>query len=199
MSEKCSLRSILLEKRRSLSTDERDLAQQNSVNCIKGLSIYRESKHVGVYQHSAYEVPTDSLITLNTLENKLTYLPIITSTHNSQMRFAQISSETRFKKNSLGVSEPIIAESELHAALKLDLLFLPLVGFDNDCNRLGMGKGYYDRFLEHRLKSSDFTPPFLIGLAFTEQHADVIPTNQWDVPLDAVVTSNGKIIWKPSS
>ena len=66
---------------------------------------------------------------------------------------------------------------------------MPLVGFDKTGNRLGMGKGYYDRtFAEN---SPFFRRPRLIGLAHSIQEATLIP-NLWDVPLDAVFTEKGK-------
>jgi len=196
-SEKASLRSSLLAKRQSISNEGRQLADKNIPYCLRKLNVYRASKHVGIYLNSPSEIPTRALIAQNTQWQKSTYLPVITSTRNSQMRFAKITKDTRFIKNSLGIIEPVIAKSKLLPALNLDIIFLPLVGFDSDCNRLGMGKGFYDRFLQHRLTRKNFKRPILIGLAFAEQQVETVPTNHWDVPLDGIVTSAAKIIWKP--
>ena len=196
--EKTSLRSTLRTKRRTISHKERALANKNITACLRKLAMYRASKKVGIYLNSPTEAPTESLLVQNTQWHKATYVPVITSVRNSQMRFAKITTKTRFHKNALGIIEPIVTKSKLCSALQLDLIFLPLVGFDKKCNRLGMGKGYYDRFLQHRLTTKNFTRPFLLGLAFTEQEVDTVPTNQWDVPLDGIVTASGKIVWKPS-
>ena len=196
-SEKSSLRSSLLKKRQSISSERRQLADKNITHCLRKLNVYRASKHVGIYLNSPSEAPTSALIAQNVQWQKSTYLPVITSTRNSQMCFTKITKQTHFKKNSLGIIEPIVTKSALCSALKLDIIFLPLVGFDNDCNRLGMGKGFYDRFLQHRLTTKKFKKPILIGLAFAEQEVDNVPINHWDVPLDGVVTSAAKIIWKP--
>ena len=69
---------------------------------------------------------------------------------------------------------------------ELDVILMPLVGFDNDGNRLGMGGGYYDRTLaytRHAIKK-----PVLIGVAHDLQRVDRLPYASWDIPLNAIVT-----------
>lgn len=197
--KKSSLRSTLRSKRQAIAHEERNLANKNISTCLRKLNIYRASKHVGVYINSPFEAPTDSLVAQNKRWQKSSYTPVITSLRNSHMRFAKVTSKTCFRKNSLGIIEPLVPKSKLYSALKLDIIFLPLVGFDRDCNRLGMGKGFYDRFLQHRLTTTIFKKPVLIGLAFDEQEVNNVPIDRWDVPLDGIVTSSGKIIWKPST
>lgn len=195
-SKKLALRSELHKKRQQVSSKDRSIANKNIMRCIRKLPIYCASKHVGVYLSSPSEVCTEQLISQNNLWQKTSYLPVITSLRNSRMRFAKVNPDTHFRKNSLGIIEPIVMKSELHSALSLDVIFIPLLGFDVNCNRLGMGKGYYDRFLQHRLSAEKFKKPILIGLAFAEQQVDHIPINQWDVPLDTIITSASKVIWK---
>lgn len=197
-SEKSSLRSKLLAKRQTISNEERTLADKEILASLKKLHIYRASSNVGIYLNLPSEAPTNSILAQNTLWRKKTYVPVVTSQQKSQMRFAKITPKTRFEKNSLGVNEPIDAKSKLYSALELDIIFLPLVGFDHNCNRLGMGKGFYDRFLQHRLSTKALKKPILIGLAFPEQALKSVPTDKWDVPLDLIILSSGKIIWKPS-
>jgi 5-formyltetrahydrofolate cyclo-ligase len=70
---------------------------------------------------------------------------------------------------------------------QLDLVVVPGVAFDSQCNRLGHGKGYYDSFFaEYQEKNSDM--PFLVGMALSDQMVEIVPTMQHDVPLNAVVT-----------
>ena len=66
---------------------------------------------------------------------------------------------------------------------------MPLVAFDADCTRIGMGAGYYDRTLENKKRC------FLIGVAHQFQYVDYIEPQPWDVPLDAVIT-NKNIYWR---
>ena len=64
------------------------------------------------------------------------------------------------------------------------IIVLPLVGWDRQGTRLGMGGGYYDRSL------AGVSGPLLAGLAYSVQESTVLPRDQWDVPLDIVVTED---------
>jgi 5-formyltetrahydrofolate cyclo-ligase len=68
---------------------------------------------------------------------------------------------------------------------------MPLVGFDPRGNRIGMGKGYYDRALSFRRRQQHWKTPRLVGLAFECQRVDALPARAHDVPLDALVTEAG--------
>ncbi len=82
-----------------------------------------------------------------------------------------------------GVHEPMPHEPLI---LDLDVIFVPLLGFDRTGARLGRGKGFYDRTLgAERQRPS---PPLAIGLAFSEQCIDHIPTGRFDQRLDGVLT-----------
>jgi 5-formyltetrahydrofolate cyclo-ligase len=74
------------------------------------------------------------------------------------------------------------------AAAALQLIFVPLVGFDVRGNRLGMGAGYYDRALAFRRRREHWDGPRLIGIAHSCQQVDAIDPTPTDIPLDAVVT-----------
>ncbi len=73
-------------------------------------------------------------------------------------------------------------------AQKLDLILLPLVGFDTHCHRLGMGKGFYDRSLEFLNHRQHWRKPHILGLAHDFQRVESLPADPWDVPLQGVVT-----------
>lgn len=70
----------------------------------------------------------------------------------------------------------------------LDLIILPLVAFDLSGNRLGMGGGFYDRTLSFKHQRCHWKGPKLIGIAHELQRVDLLPVNDWDIPLDAVIT-----------
>jgi len=69
----------------------------------------------------------------------------------------------------------------------LDIVFVPLVAFDEKCHRIGMGVGYYDRTFNFKLANQK-QPPMLIGLAYEFQKVPSISPQSWDVPVDAVVS-----------
>jgi 5-formyltetrahydrofolate cyclo-ligase len=76
----------------------------------------------------------------------------------------------------------------------IDVVVLPVVGFDRRGNRLGMGAGYYDRALRRRQDAARaWRRPLLVGVAFACQELPAIPASPWDVPLDLIVTERGII------
>ena len=92
------------------------------------------------------------------------------------------------KTNRFGIDEPDVPESDWIAASELDLALLPLVGFDEDCNRLGVGGGYYDRSFAFSVGVPLGQRPFLVGLGYELQRVPQLHPERWDVPLDTVVT-----------
>ena len=90
------------------------------------------------------------------------------------------------KPNRYGIPEPM--DTQPRSARQLDLLLIPLVGFDSAGHRLGMGGGYYDAtlaFLRHR---RHWRKPRLLGVAYECQKVEALPHDPWDMPLDAVLT-----------
>jgi 5-formyltetrahydrofolate cyclo-ligase len=89
--------------------------------------------------------------------------------------------------NRFRLPEPDVADSEMLAPEDLDLVLAPLVVFDSYRNRIGMGGGFYDRSFAFR-KIPGHTRPVLIGVAHEIQKVDRIVPEEWDVPLDMIVT-----------
>jgi 5-formyltetrahydrofolate cyclo-ligase len=100
------------------------------------------------------------------------------------MRFVELTGRQR--RNRLGIHEP--EGSRSMGARWLDVVFLPLVGFDDHGVRLGMGGGYYDRAFAFRRWRTAWHTPRLIGLAYALQQVESLPAAHHDVRLDAVVT-----------
>ncbi len=105
------------------------------------------------------------------------------------MAFAPYETHTRMKKNCFGILEPVFQKKQLKTAKQLDLILAPLVGFDEQGNRIGMGGGFYDRALAH-LISGEYRPlkPKFIGVAHELQKVTELSSEDWDVTLDAIVT-----------
>jgi 5-formyltetrahydrofolate cyclo-ligase len=103
-----------------------------------------------------------------------------------QMRFVEWDGRGELRRGAFGIEEP---ESSRHIAPEdLGLVIVPLVGFDQECHRLGMGRGFYDRTFSF-VRSAELTArPRLVGVAFDEQRCERIDPEVWDVALDAVVT-----------
>ena len=150
-------------------------------------------QRLGIYAATAEELDTSCLIALALRRGCLVYLPRIDPRRRVRdMRFAPITSAAHASRvNRFGIAEP--DGPELASARLLDVVFLPLVGFDRHGTRLGMGGGYYDRAFGFRRLRAAWHAPLLVGIAYTSQEVERIAPAAHDVPLDLVITERGVI------
>ena len=99
---------------------------------------------------------------------------------NNQMNFFKWSDNDPLKINKFGIPEPVSSR-----IFYPDILFVPLVGYDSNLNRLGYGGGFYDRYIE---KIEKIKNVIKIGLAFSFQKITSVPTNNYDKKLDFIIT-----------
>lgn len=128
-------------------------------------------------------------------DGKRIYLPRVPTQRDGVLQFFAWSPGTTMQPNRLGIPEPEAIESNRIAPEKLDLVLTPLLAFDDQGHRLGMGGGYYDRTFAF-LKSGTFTQPMLLGLAYEFQWLGNIPQADWDVPLAGVVTERRSYLFR---
>ena len=97
------------------------------------------------------------------------------------------------RANVFGINEPKPHKPRL-TAKHFDAVLMPLVAFDRNGNRLGMGAGFYDRSFAFRNQTAQLKRPLLIGLAHHSQEANSIISDSWDVTLDAIITDRELIL-----
>jgi len=119
------------------------------------------------------------------LRKKRIFLPIAEKNH---LKFAPVKNGTEWTCNRYGILEPVYSNASLVNGMNLDVVIVPLVAFDEECNRIGMGAGFYDRTFAFRKHRGNWHKPLLIGIAYDFQRVDKINPEAWDVPLDCVVT-----------
>jgi len=185
MDSKTELRREIRAKRRNLSDDEQQQAAQNIYEFINALPIFQDSQHIGVYLSSDGEISPHLLVEMAWKQGKSCYLPIIDSKGENTMKFVHYTPDTEFFMNRYNIPEPAHEPEELKEANILDLVLAPLVGFDDQGNRMGMGKGFYDRTFEFVRKTQK---PFLMGLAHGCQQVDFMKPEEWDIPLNGLAT-----------
>ncbi|MCC1485309.1 5-formyltetrahydrofolate cyclo-ligase [Winogradskyella immobilis] len=136
--------------------------------------------HVFLTIETQHEVNTDYI--LNILSGKDKNIVISKSNFTDfSMTHYLLTDNTRLQKNTYNIPEPIDG-IEIQSS-QLDVVFIPLLAFDNKGNRVGYGKGFYDRFL------ADCKPETIkIGLSFFEAENEIIETLEDDVKLDYCVT-----------
>lgn len=121
-------------------------------------------------------------------ERNQVYLPMLYEPIEPRLRFAPLTNKTQWKRNRFGITEPDLKWKHTLHARQLDIVLLPLVAFDRNGHRLGMGGGYYDRTLGFRGSRQHWLKPLLIGVAHSIQEHAGLQRNPWDIPLDAVIT-----------
>jgi 5-formyltetrahydrofolate cyclo-ligase len=182
-----TLRKTLRQRRRDLSSKEQQTHARQMARNLQKNRFFKQAKHIALYLAADGEMSADYLIDIAWRERKKVYLPVL-SPYADTLFFAPYNPNSKMQLNRFGISEPAKSIKKCKRAHQLQLIFMPLVGFDTDCNRLGMGGGFYDRSLHFRSHQKKWRKPRLIGLAHECQRAELIPIEKWDVPADAIVT-----------
>lgn len=179
-----ALRSLLRHKRRALSTAQQTASAQGLYRQLAQHAWFRRARDIALYLSSDGEISPHLLLQEAQQRKKNVYLPVVSCWPERHMVFQRITAATRWRKNRFGIIEPVPDARQQRRLWTLDLICLPLVGFDTSGGRLGMGGGFYDR----SLAACNLPLPPLLGLAHSCQQVERLPLEAWDMPLDAVVT-----------
>ncbi len=184
------LRVALRAQRRAVPPAQRArVAKLIAAHVGRGFHL-RSGARVALYASLPEELDTSALVALARKRGWKIYLPRIDHRRRGRsMQFVEMGAVHR--TNRLGIREP--HGSRTLAARRLDIVFLPILGFDKHGVRLGTGGGYYDRAFAFRRWRTSWHAPRLIGLAYSFQQLDSITPAAHDVLLDAVVTEQGII------
>lgn len=174
--EKDILRKKMIEIRRDI-LDKETKSNQIIKNIIK-LDIYKNAKVVGLYKSLSNEVMMDELIYYTLSLGKIVLLPKVCG---NELYFFKYKKGDVLEKSDFNVLEPLNIENNQYCG-NIDLLIVPGLCFDNDGNRLGYGKGFYDNYL----KNNNIT--YKIGVCFNKQFVEKVPINENDISLDMVIT-----------
>ena len=175
-----SLRHTLREKRRAISATDRESFAEALLVQIQKIAEFQSGQKIAIYLPNDGEIDTKYLEVFLKKQAYDVYLPIL---DGKSLKFAEVGKN--FKKNQFGIDEPV--STQILKAEQLDIIFMPLVGFDQNKNRIGMGGGFYDRTLAFKQQQSSNAPK-LYGLAFDCQKTEKLDVKDWDVPLDAIIT-----------
>lgn len=181
-----SLRQTLRQQRRQLSVTERCLFSQQLTTRLMQSPLLTNSKAIACYWPFDGEIETQMIIEQLWSFNKQCYLPAL-SADTKLLHFIEYTKSSSLQLNHFGITEPTNKERAISPE-KLDLVLLPLVGFDESGNRLGTGGGYYDRTFAFVNGSPRPAKPLLIGLAYDFQKITTLQPQHWDITLDGIIT-----------
>ncbi|WHL24859.1 MAG: 5-formyltetrahydrofolate cyclo-ligase [Candidatus Blochmannia vicinus] len=190
---KKSIREYIRIVRRSLTFKEQYTAAQLLTNKIMTMDCVHESKRIAVFIDCDGEIRTSLLIRTLLCMNKQIYLPVLPCSEEKGLLFLQYTFSTPLIYNRLNIYEPEWNVNSVISIEKLNVIFVPLVAFDNYGNRLGMGGGFYDRTLKNWKYQSNYIP---IGLAYDFQRipTQLLPMEKWDLTLPEIVTPSYRLI-----
>ncbi len=144
-----------------------------------------------MYLASDSEVDTTPILERAWKLGKEIYLPVLAPFLHNRLWFTRYETDTPLVRNRFGIAEPRSVHRQRIPSHALDLVLTPLVGFDAEGNRLGMGGGFYDRSFAFLCRRRHWRKPRLVGLAYDFQQLPALPAHRWDVPLNAVATDSG--------
>jgi 5-formyltetrahydrofolate cyclo-ligase len=193
--DKSDLRQNLRARRRALSADEQHQAARRLAVNLTGTRLFLTSRRIACYLPNDGEVDSAPVIEHIRRLRKTLYLPVLSRLSHDRLWFAEAGPKTKLVPNRFGIPEPVVKSRDLVRAQELDLILLPLVGFDDQGNRLGMGGGFYDRSLEFLRHRNHWRKPHLLGIAYDFQRVNGLAADPWDIPLQGVITDRAVYLY----
>jgi 5-formyltetrahydrofolate cyclo-ligase len=186
--EKSDLRRTLRARRHTLSVEDQRLAARHLAANVVSTHLFLTSRRIACYLPNDGEIDTRLIIEHIRRLHKTCYLPVLSRLSHDRLWFAKAAPNTPLVSNRFGIPEPAVPARDLVRAQQLDLILMPLVGFNDHGNRLGMGGGFYDRSLEFLRHRRRWRKPYALGLAYDFQRVDGLEADPWDIPLQGVIT-----------
>ncbi|HDX8786890.1 TPA: 5-formyltetrahydrofolate cyclo-ligase [Klebsiella michiganensis] len=185
------IRQQIRQRRRALTPEQQTQFALQAADRMMAYPPVLLAQTVAVFLSFDGELDTRPLIDQLWRAGKRVYLPVLHPFSPGNLLFMHYHPSSDLVVNRLNIREPKLDVRDVLPLSQLDVLVTPLVAFDAAGQRLGMGGGFYDRTLQnwrqHRLQP--------VGYAHDCQQVDALPTEQWDIPLPAVITPSKTWLW----
>lgn len=177
------LRQALRFQRQQISVEQQEKKALAAAQQLSALPNFTQAKHIAGYWPVDSEMSPLPIFETAFAQQQQCYLPLIQG-ESKTLQFVEYKPNDALIPNRYGILEPDPNERSFFPLEELDLILVPLVGFDENGHRLGMGQGYYDQTLQdlHNKK------PVIVGLAFEIQRIETLPKDEWDVALHGILT-----------
>lgn len=187
---KDSIRSQIRSQRAALNSERQDCAASAVAAQLSEVKVLQTAKTVAGYRSIRGELSIDLVLTELIAKGSSVTVPRVV---NEDLEFVEWSPSAPEGLGTFGIPEP--SEGRVVDITRHDVVLAPLVAFDHQGQRLGQGKGFYDRCLARIAHK----PPFIIGIAYAFQQVAEIPNDSWDIALDAVVTESRVFEFRPGT
>lgn len=182
------IRKNMRRQRSQISEYDLHKRSQKIANLFVASKIFNKAKIIASFESIDGEQSPHIINKLAKQHGKIIMLPIVQN-FSTRLRFGMDVDDTII--NKFGIKEPRCSTNI--PLWMFDVVLLPLTAFDDEGNRLGMGGGFYDHsfdFCKYRK-----VRPLLIGVAHALQKTAIIQTNEWDVPLDYILTEQQLLLF----
>ncbi len=179
------LRQQLRAKRRALTALQQRQAAMAIDKVLLRSGLLTQHRHIALYLANDGEIDPSFILNRAHQQGLHCYLPVLAP--NNHLWFVRYRPGDTLKPNRFGIPEPINV-NERRKPWTLDLVLLPLVGFDRHGGRLGMGGGFYDRSFNGINRKTTMSWPRLVGLAHHCQELEKLTLENWDIPLQQIAT-----------
>jgi 5-formyltetrahydrofolate cyclo-ligase len=186
VADRSELRRQLRAQRVQLDARARLSAAEALAAMLEQLPEFLVDTRIAGYWAVAGEMPLHAAYASLRSREQQYFLPLVTAANDLQ--FAAWHAGADVQANRYGIPEPVAQADALLGPADLDLVLVPLLGFDRRGNRLGSGAGFYDRSFGFLRAAQRPARPVLVGIGYHFQEVGDIAPAAWDVPLDFVAT-----------
>ena len=183
--ERNDIRQHMREQRRQLTPQQQLLSARNISQLLLKQPWFQRAKNIAMYLANDGEIDPRVFADVAHYRGKQCLLPSMHPLKSGHLWFGNYDGAK--VTNKFGIEEPDAKHNQMLNPKQVDIVLLPLVAFDEQGNRMGMGGGFYDRIFAYKLKQKNSRPK-LIGLAHDFQKQITLPLATWDVPLEGVMT-----------
>ncbi len=184
------IRQTIRSLRQQKSLVEQQQLSDQIMTHIVSSRLYSNAHNIAVFLPNDNEPDLTPLIAHAWKMGKNCYLPVVGRRFESRLNFQLYNPNSIMLPNRYGILEPENnPATKLAKSWRLDLLLMPLVAFDLNGNRIGMGGGYYDKTLAYRSFRTKWHKPPLMGVAYADQQVATIKAQKWDIALDSIATN----------
>jgi 5-formyltetrahydrofolate cyclo-ligase len=174
------LRRKYIRARRALSAEDNQKRSTSACRLLMGTEEYKNARTIMIYKAARGELSLALLEDCAERDSKTLLYPLCIEDH--KMLALKPDGPEAFQKGSFGIGEPVAERSAIISPEDIDLVVCPCAAFDEELYRLGMGGGYYDRFLPGCVNAD------ICAIAFEVQKGTDIPHEAWDYPVHFIVT-----------
>ncbi len=192
LKDRQNIRMYMRFFRKSLNINQQYIDSIKIVKIVSNCSFISNAKKIALFLSFDGEINTYPLILQLWLNKKKVFLPVINSFNKKKLLFVRFTSYSILYRNKYNLLEPFFNREDILPIHDLDIVIVPLVAFDKQGSRLGMGGGFYDSCLQN-WRNENFLP---VGLCYDFQLVYNIPKQHWDVSLPVVLTPNKIWIFK---